>query len=236
MRLLSDAVLDGRDVDQETIALFDDLAVVLCDADPRIWPPKIVRLIGSYGAEIPAFVAGYLVFHRSFIGPRAIEAAAEMLIDLRARFGDAPARADLQRYVEERPRVPGFGVPFRPSDPRVELSKAVVARRALADGAHWRLAWDLAEVVATSRRAPPNVALTTASILLDRGLAPEEIGSLTTSFFQNIFLANAIEEARSPHPILRRLPGDNVRYEGRPARMSPRALAETVRSDRSKVP
>ena len=41
--------------------MLDDLAVILSGAaDPRIWPLKITRLVGSYGGTIAGFVAGQL--------------------------------------------------------------------------------------------------------------------------------------------------------------------------------
>ncbi len=64
-----------------------------------------------------------------------------------------------------------------------------------------------------------------AAALLDLGFDAGVISTLMMAFMQFNFLANAVEAATEPAPVLRILPIDRVQYIGRPARASPCALA-----------
>lgn len=224
-QLLGTAV-SGRETSPEAAAVLDDVAVVLTDADPRIWPLKLTRLIAAYGDPLPAFSAANLSLHGAFIGHWVCGRAAEVLVELAAHVGDADGAALQERvrqFVAERKRIMGFGVAFRPEDARWTSLVRCIEARGRDRLRHWQLQLSLVREVRAQRNLPPNVASAIGAALLDLGYAPREISALASAVAQNNFIANAVEEASAPHDELRHLPDEAVRYEGRAPRRSPRA-------------
>lgn len=223
----------GRRLAPDERAVLDDVAGVLTVAEPRIWPNKVARIVASYGRVIPGMLAGTLCFESELIGPWTTGGTAQNLVGLRAEIGDEPSDEELEgaitRLIERQGRLLGFGVPFRPRDERLMALRACIERRGRADLPYWRLSVRLWESLRRTRRLEPNIGSGVAAALLDVGLVPEQIATLTIALNQNIFVANAFEAAVRREPALQRIPDEHVEYVGAPPRVSRRAGSTPAR-------
>ncbi len=229
---LSALAVLGRRLSPECCALLDDTAVALTLADPRIWPLKLTRLVASYGGIIPAAAAGLMIQEGARIGPWTTLQAATLLGQFKDAIDgrwDDPERvhAVVHAYLDEHSFVWGFGTPFRPRDERLVALVERVRFHERDTLPHWRTMQVVSEVVRDQRKTEPNVGLAVAALLLDMGLSDREIGPLTTTLMQHMFFANAVEGARQAPDFLRELPPEHLRYTGKAARKSPRALERT---------
>ena len=219
----------GRRFDAEDRGMLDDLAVILSGAaDPRIWPLKITRLVGSYGGTIAGFVAGQLCTECDAIGPWVTGPAGRMLMAISEATKTSTGEdfAGIVRGVlKDFRRLPGFGVAFRPQDERLLALRRRLEARGRTARPWWTLLERVAEVVRADRGIEPNVAAACAAMLLDMGMTPREAQLVTNFANQNTFIANAIEAADQSSATLRTLPESCVRYTGREPRETPRATA-----------
>lgn len=221
----------GRRVTEEQRAMFNELAGALNVADPRIWPPKLIRVLSSYGGTLASFAGGMLAMETDFIGPWTIKYSALTLLELRADIGDG--HLDDERAVDEgitrllsrQKKFIGYGVPFRPVDERLEALRACVYRRGRQGLPNWRLMEALTARMKKDRNLGPNIASGVSACILDLGYGADDVAPLTVFMNLNVFVANAVEGARQQPAVLRSLPLDVIDYVGTPPRTSPRARA-----------
>jgi hypothetical protein len=212
--------------------VLDDAAGALTLADPRIWPLKLARVVGSYGAFIPALSAGVLMENGARIGPWACVEASKTLGILHAELAgkqDDPERVRevVAAYRKTHGFVWGFGTPYRGKDERVVTFNASMQRRKRDQLPYYRTMLAVTVAMKEATKAEPNIGGVLASALLDMGLAASEVGAMVVALVQHMFLAHSIESANAPNLSLRELPPERVSYAGPPARTSPRArLAE----------
>jgi hypothetical protein len=218
---------------EDDCAFLDELAVISTFADPRIWPLKAARLVGSYGRFAPGLVAGYLAVDDADVGPAVCAPIARALRQIHEKAGRdaADAMPAIEAWVHETlassQRILGFGVPFRTPDERMVALEERLVARGRAGRPHWVLLQRVATVVRRERGIEPNIASGLAAALLDMGFGPDVIGPLAMLLFEITFVANAMEAAVEPAPVMRELPIDRIEYVGRPARESLRAKAAT---------
>jgi hypothetical protein len=206
-------------------ALLDDVSTCSFAGDPRIWPLKVVRLAGSFGSVAAAMCAGHLATDGGIIGPAVTEPAAAFLVSVSQAIGrGASTEAAVNDCIRSVLPPPGFGVPFRDRDERVDALAACLARRGADTGRYWRLLSEIQPVVARLRKAPVNIAGAVAAALLDLGFSPEQLAALPVAIVN--FIANAYEAAEQRSPIMQQLPRDHVQYVGPPPRQSPRERGE----------
>jgi hypothetical protein len=221
----------GRRLPEKACALLDEAAICLTMADPRIWPLKLTRLVAAYGHAMPAVAAGLLIQEEARIGPWAMLKAAETLVALECEIGaHADDAAHVERillsYVQAQAFMWGFGTPFRARDERLVAFRKSVEHHGCLGRPYFRIFEALAEVVKAERRAPPNMGMAVAAVLLDQGLTPREIGPMTVALMQHMFFAQAVEGAEQAPDCLRKLPSEFVHYIGKEARRSPRSQAQ----------
>jgi hypothetical protein len=222
--------VSGRRATREQRRVLDDLAVICNSADPRIWPLKLTRLVGSYGGTVAAFCAGQLAVEGERIGYWITGYAAQGLAELRAAVGDRiddaeAVEAEVRAFVARRGRVTGFGAPLRPSDERMDALRRYVRGTSLERGVHWRLQEALAALVEGKKGIPRNIGLGLAAVMLDLGYTSTEISPLAHFMTENVYVANACEAAAQRSPEMQRVPDEHVEYAGAPRRESPRSLA-----------
>jgi hypothetical protein len=220
----------GRKLSPELCAVLDDAAGALTLADPRIWPLKLTRVVGAYGAFIPALSAGVLMENGARIGPWACVEASKTLLILHAELAgeqDNPERVRevVTDYRKRHGFVWGFGTPYRGKDERVVAFNQCVARRGRAHLPHYRTMAAVAVAMKHSTNAEPNIGGVLSSVLLDMGLGPSEVGAMVVALVQHMFLAHSIESANAPNPALRELAPERISYDGQAARSSPKARA-----------
>lgn len=227
--------VSGRRPTEEQRSVLDAIAVIINSADPRIWPLKLTRLVSSYGGVLAGYCAGQLVTEGERIGCWVTGYAAAVLVELRAEVDD---RLDLPGVVSQsvaelvrrRGRLPGFGVPLRPSDERMDALRSYAARKGLDRGVHWQLQEALAGYLEKERATPPNICMGVAAVLLDLGYPASQTSALAHFLNQNVFVANAFEAAQQQAPEMQKLADEHIDYVGPARRQSPRALS--VRPER----
>jgi hypothetical protein len=225
--LMAMAVTGRRPCEDERVVL-DSIAVALCSADPRIWPLKLTRLVASYGGTLAGYGAAQLAMEGKTIGPWIIGHAAKELAFLREDLGDRAGDADtvdraVGDFASKRPRMAGYGVPFRELDERMEGLRGEVARLRRDQLPFWTLQEALSSAMRRAWRIAPNVGVGIAAVLLDLGFTPVQASAMTTFLNQNVFAANAFEAAQQRAPLMQRLPVAQVDYVGPARRPSPRA-------------
>jgi hypothetical protein len=218
--------LTGRVASDEDCTLVDDFMACVTMADPRIWPLKITRTVGSYGNFLPALAAGYLAIDEGAVGPASVEPAMHqmrelvLLTDGRVRDVEAVERA----FAELRRRTPqlaGFGVPFRRRDERVEALCVRVRARGRHERTYWALLETLREILRRGeKKLELNLASAMAALALDLEIEPAVGPLLGTVLLSPCFFANASEASREPASALRNLPDSHVEYVGKPRRRS----------------
>ena len=219
----------GHSLSADERAVLEDIAVIVIEGDPRIWPLKATRLIASYGRDLCGVAAGTLCTLDALVGPWFTEGAAELLLRIdEANRTDQHGDAGLQALIDDElacgPRIPGFGVPFRSRDGRYVTLCRCVEERGLHERPFWQLQLAVAESVARRKASlQPNICLAVAAVCLDLGFQPRQIGPLCGVLGSNSFFANAIEGLEQREPNLLRLPESFIDYRGRSARRSARA-------------
>jgi hypothetical protein len=218
----------GRRMPADVCGVLDDAVGALTLADPRIWPLKLTRVVGSYGGLLPALFAGQLAEDGARIGPWACVEAAKALIALHKDIDgkqddDAHVRAVVAEYRDRHRFVWGFGTPYRGRDERVIAFRRSMERRERTGLPYYRTMNAVASAMKEAAGAEPNIGGVMASALLDMGLAPLEVGAMVVALIQHMFFSQALESTGAPNPALRELPPAYVTYRGREPRASPRA-------------
>lgn len=221
----------GRRLDADDAALLEDAAVCTLAADPRIWPLKVTRIASSYGGTLAGFCAGHLLLEEAIMGPWPTGMAAQFLIEVSDKLGDRANDSDaINAFVAQElaagRKLPGFGVPFRRTDERVEALEECLQRRGRADGRFSALSTKLDAAMFAQKNVHRNQSMALAAVFLDLGFTPGQVPILTTALLDLCFYANAVEEAKLQSPSLRKLPGECVEYIGREPRLSPRGEAK----------
>ncbi len=207
--------------------VFSRFCVCTCITDPHIWPLKIARLGSSYGRMVPGVVTGALLQESSRIGAAPTSGSAHWLLALIAEVGADPSDAvlfeRLEHIITTQKLLPGFGVPFRDVDERVEAVRRVVNEAGFENRPHWKLFVRVAHWIALNKRIAPNLASATAALLLDLGFAPDDTGTVIFILVLLTQFANAVEGAKQAPRLMRALGEETVVYAGEPPRLSSRA-------------
>jgi hypothetical protein len=221
----------GRRLPDDCLDMLDDIACVCTLADPRIWPLKMSRIVAAYGGTMPAVAAGCLILQSACIGPWKTEDAAAVLSELHGQIGDqleneTAVDQALDTLFLRTPVISGFGAPFHHHDERLVALRRRVHERGRDRLPHWVSMEAVANRVRATRRLNPNLGFGLAAALLDIGIAVAEVGPLCTILCQHMFFANAVEGAKQSPSVLQRIPTSQISYEGRAARLSPKAAAK----------
>ena len=222
----------GRRLPKECCDVLEDIICVSTLADPRIWPLKIARLVASYGSTMPAVAASLSIQEGARIGPwKAADAAralGEMHEAMRGQHDNkAVVHEVAEWYFATHRVVPGFGTPYRDRDERLAALHQCMIQRQRNQLPYWGTMCAVSDAAHLLYHIAPNIVFGTAAALLDMEMSCDEIGAITTVLFQHMFMANAVEGARTRATSLRELPEGFLRFVGRPSRISPRAVERT---------
>src|SRR5690349_4236901 len=170
----------GYRLSPELCGVLDDAAGALTLADPRIWPLKVTRLVGTYGSMLPALSAGMLMENDARIGPWTCVGAAEALralhVDLAGDCDDpVRVRQVVADYRKAHRFVSGFGTPYRDRDERVIAFRTRMERRGRTQLPYYRTMQAVAVAMKETTKAEQNIGGVLAAVLLDMGLAPPEV-------------------------------------------------------------
>lgn len=191
--------------------------VLVAACDHGLAAPSIAAArtcASTRGAPGVAMAAGLI----AFAGPAhggAAGACAEVLGELLTAGGGRDAGADVARLVRERlergERIPGFGHPYHPRDPRVPgLMDAP-----LPEDRHRRLVRvvEAAIVEAKGPRLHMNADAAVAALMLDAGLHPSAI-DLMTSIGRCVGLAAHVHEETVGEAPFRAPSLESIEYTG----------------------
>jgi len=218
----------GRRLPPEQCCVLDDIACVLTVADPRIWPPKAIRVASSYGSLSSSLAVGCFFLESRVLGPWTSGFAAKFLEDIASEAVLAAGeieriRNSIASVLNERGRLIGFGVPFRRRDERLEALRRSIELRGRHKLPYWQLFEIVADIVGELSGLAPNIGIGVAAACLDLGFEPEEISPLVISLNLNVLIANAVEGCNEEAACLRRMPDARIEYLGKRNRTSPRS-------------
>jgi hypothetical protein len=211
------------------LTMLEDLATVNALCDSRIWPVKVARLVASYGSALHGFSAGNLMHANSFIGAGPCQRGAEMLQELMRDIGGPEGLNDKEKVwgcveaIVSRERWPGFGVPFRVMDERMDALKKHLSTHERSQRPYWRLLLLGEEHLLRTRKTGVNILGGIYAAMLDMSFSPTQCAWMLVMILQMNFSGPAYEGAQQQAKALRELPSSFVDYQGSPARLSPRA-------------
>lgn len=218
--------IGGPSLDATDECVLDDISACSLAADPRIWPMKLARLGSAYGRYTTGLFAGMMGSDQAQVGIHAVTGIARLLVELAHRLERGQGlRDEVDRILAEHSRFPGFGVPFREADERVESLRRCVEARGRAGRQYWALVSRIEAILSERRRLSPNFAAALGSLLLDLGFSVEQVSPMAAIAVIPNFLANAHEGAQQSPTVLQRLPDHVIEYVGPAPRESPRAKA-----------
>jgi hypothetical protein len=220
----------GHKLPPASLGVIDDAVGALTLADPRIWPLKLTRVLGSYGNFLPALSGGILMLNGARIGPWACVDASKTLVTLHRELAGREedpqcVREVVAAYRKQYRFVWGFGTPYRGKDERVLAFQQCMQKRGRDQLPYFRTMSAVAVAMKEATNAEPNIGGVMSAALLDLGLEPEGVCAMVTALVQHMFFAHAIESANAPNLELRELPLERVTYNGRNERVSPRQRA-----------
>jgi len=216
-------------LNQEDITMLNDLSTVNMLCDPRIWPVKLSRLVASYGSALHGFCAGNLMHDNTFIGAGPCQRGAELFVELMSAIG-GPEHIENTKQVEaqikiivSRERWPGFGVPFRVTDERMDALKKHLSDKVQSTKPFWNLLLRTEEYLLRTQRCGVNILGGICAVMLDMGFTPEQSAWMLVLIIQGNFSGAAFEGAQQKAESLQNLPLDFISYEGPLPRKSPRS-------------
>lgn len=223
--------ISGHLLDDEQIAIIDDILTAMSSADPRLWPFKVTRLGASYGGAAFGVAATLVAGEGGMYGSNRLRDAARWLTALRAKAGDRGLSDD--EMAGELAGAAGFGVVYRARDERFAALMRQIERRGRHERPYVALCMQAARVARERIRVEAHVYLLVAALCLDLDLEPDVIAAFGIVFLFHDSLANAVEGARQAPMVLQALPRQHVEFRGRAHRLSPRASAQSLvsRSD-----
>jgi hypothetical protein len=223
--------ISGKLLDDEQIAVIDDIVAAMSSADPRLWPFKVTRLAASYGGTAFGVASSLVAGEGGMYGSNRLRDAARWLTALHAKAGARGLSDD--EMARELAGAAGFGVVYRARDERFAALVRQIERRGRHERPHIALCMQAARVARERNQLEAHVYLLVAALCLDLGLEPDVIGAFGIVFLFHDSLANAVEGARQAPTELQALPRQYVEFRGRAHRQSPRAAAQSLvsRSD-----
>lgn len=228
--------LGNRRLNEEECALIGRLGVLASIGDPRIWPMKMARIIGSYGRPQMAIAASFAMLDDAPIGPHPAQLTAKFFASIADQHLDrakalSQAKSVIAKWMADKRSVPGFGVPKRQEDERNKAIHRWYAQNVEVPGRHWELYRDIAAHMSEHYDLGPNFAAPIAAIALDVGFDADVVAVFTSFLVFWGIAANAHEGTRESPEVLRRLPDEFIEYVGPAPRKSPRAQAALTAED-----
>jgi len=219
MRAFGARALD--DADREVLRA---VALALTSPDARVWPLKLTRVLASHGNPYAGFYGAQLASFTELIGPNAGASAARALATISAEVDDpadvAHVDAVIARYLEPRPIIGGFGVPFREEDERLVELERLLAGHPITIRKPWLLSHALRRALLRRSDLRPNVVSPLAAIALDLWIAPHRAGMFISVMMTHTFAAHALEACDLDTELLREIDVSHIDYRGRAPRRS----------------
>jgi hypothetical protein len=216
----------GRPLDDEDREVLRCVSLAVASPDPRVWPLKLTRVLASRGNLFAAFYGAQLANFTDIIGPNAATSCAGAIAAIAARVDDpTDARAldvAIAAFLEPKPIVGGFGVPFRDEDERLVELERLLADHPITRRPWWLIVRALGRAIGERSNIRPNVVSALCAIFLDLGIAPHRAGLLLGVMMTHTYAAHAVEACDQDGPLLREIDVEHVDYRGHAPRRSRR--------------
>lgn len=213
--------ITGRRLGDNELRLLDGMWALTGYADTRLWNNRVAALTAN-ARSLPslAIAAGLAASDaRVFGGGPAFFAIDFFLRAGQQRQAGDDAETIVAAELAERRRILGYGRPMSSTDERLPPLQALAEREGLAEGPHFKLAFEVEQVLL--RRQPflkLNYAGATAALAADLGLTARQY-QLYNVFKTMLGMPPCIvEAAEKPEGTLMPTPCANVIYEGHPPR------------------
>ncbi len=219
----------GKRLSKEQTRILDDLSLSFLSADPRIWPPKVARLIASYGTAGAGFAASYIAFDRgAAFGNIVGEKIAALLVSIQKKIENGSIKKEqlpevIGEILDKGEPIAGFGVPLREKDERVLAIKDCLKIRGFDKGPYWTLLLEIEKILFERKKIRLNGAGAMIAVCLDLGFNLSQVKRMTPILMTGMTFANSVEGADQCSPLLQNLPIQYISYKGPAQRMSPRA-------------
>ncbi len=210
--------------------LLNALAVIMAVGDPRIWPLKLIRVLSCYDSYATGMSGAFLMQRRAYIGADVVERLGVQMLELMREtdFGrDAPGVSERVTKLYREKELLGYGVPFRPSDERIDQLDALVRKMGRDRGQYWCGYKRIADFVETRFALPANITIGYTAVMLDMGFPANSLGPLLHTLLVPPLLLNAVEESLHGDHFYQRLPAEMfiVQSAGDALQPSPRRAA-----------
>jgi len=195
--------------------------------DPRIWCNQIGALAGSMRcAPVAAVTAGTLASDSFLYGTGAARIALDFAVQAlrEARAGATAGEIVARRCKPDGSvRLAGYSRPVAQGDDRVEVLRRLAAQSGLPEGEHTALAWQIDAVLRDRGSDSINALGYGAALVLDQGIAAEEIYRMFTLGVSGGIHGCYCEAADEPAGTFLPLRTDDLEYTGVAARTLPDA-------------
>lgn len=215
--------ITGRMPNAEQVTLFEGIwTISVSYPDPRLWNNRVAALGGSARSTgALAVAAAGAVSEATIYGHRPIVGAYDFLVRTRRALDQG---ADLDTLVYGHLRrcrsLPGYGRPVTRSDERIAPLLALARRLGYDQGAHVRLAFDVADALQRGRRRMyMNVAALAAALAADQGFSAREYYCYVLLSFSAGIVPCYLDALEKPEGAFFPLRCSRLQYEG-PARRS----------------
>ena len=219
--------ITGRRFAPNELRLLDGMWALTGYPDTRLWNNRVAALAAN-ARSLPSLglAAGIAASDARVFGggPAFFSIDFFLRAGARKRAGDE-AEAIVAAELAEGRRILGYGRPMNSTDERLSPLLALAEREGLADGLHFRLAFDVE--AALLRRKPflkLNYAGATAALAADLGLTSRQYQVYNVFKTMLGMPPCLVEAAEKPEGALMPMACSNVIYEGHPPRSWPGRL------------
>ena len=217
MRLLLYGIT-GKIFNDNQIKLFESIWVISTSfPDPRLWNNRIAALAGtarsSGGLGITAAIAAS---EATIYGMRPIVAVSDFLIGTKRALDNGEKLEEIIDRTRKVNRIiPGYGRPIIDIDERIAPLKDIARNLELADGDHFRLAFEIEAILnKKNSRINMNVAAAFAGLTADQGLSSREHYYFMTLCFTAGMFPCMIDTFENPEGAFLPLRCNRIAYEG----------------------
>ena len=216
--------ITGRRFGENELRLLDGMWALTGYPDTRLWNNRVAALAANARSLPSLAIAAGLAASDARVfggGPAFFSIDFFLRAGARQRAGD-DAETIVVAELAERRRILGYGRPMSSTDERLPPLLALAEREGLAEGLHFKLAFDVEQ--ALLRRQPflkLNYAGATAALAADLGLTARQY-QLYNVFKTMLGMPPCIvEAAEKPEGALMPMACVNVIYEGQARRSWP---------------
>ena len=215
--------ITGREFNESQIRLFEGIWVLSSSyPDPRLWNNRVASLAGTARSTGSLGIgASIAVSEASIYGQRPVIRCIDFLQRTKIKLD---AGAELAGLIHEDIRkyrgIPGYGRPIVSRDERIAPMIKLAEEVGLSGGAHFKLAFQVDEVLAEKRlRMRMNIAAVGAALAADMEFSSREYYMFTIMCFTAGMFPCMIEAGEKTEGTFLPVRCERIAYQGIPRRV-----------------